>query len=292
MKQNRIRNSISQLLCILFIVFTNSLLQAQTKQQKARLSVSYYKEGNLNLLKASAIYKDETQFKPAQGLNLNAYQVFENDSLVLLGTMMVNAEGTAQIDVSKVFENDLLQYDFEVEHVGSEKYKKVSGDLSLKVAHLASELKPVDENYFIEAKLTDANNEPIPDTELKVKLQRFFSPLTVGTELYFTDENGTINVPITTIMPGMEGKLNYEVILQDSDDYGTIKSVIQTTIGKPIKDLSTFDQRTMWSPPRKAPWVVLIVPNILIFAVWLTLIILVINLFRISKHKNKSYEKH
>ena len=255
--------------------------------------MSYYKEGNLSFLKVSAIYKDGALFVPAQGLDLNAYRVFENDSLVPLGTMLVNAEGTAQIDVSKVFENDSLLYTFEVNHIGSEKYKKVSKDISVKVAHLTSELKTINENYFIEAKLTDANNEPIQDTELKVKLQRFFSPLTVGNSLYFTDENGTINVPITTIMPGRDGKLNYEVILLDSYDYGTIKSILKTTIGKPIKDdLSTFDQRTMWSPPRKAPWVILIVPNILIFGVWFILIILVINLFRISKHKNKSYEKH
>lgn len=292
MKDNSIKNSIKQLLYLVFIVLINSWSYAQTKQENARLTVSYYKEGNLSLLKVSAKYKKEAQFIPARGMDLNVYQVFENDSLVPLGTMLLNAEGNAQIDVSKVFINDSLQYNFEVNHKGSEKYKKASGDVSVQVAHLTSELKTIDENYFIEAKLTDAYNEPIPDTELKVQLQRFFSPLAVESGLYFTDENGMINVPITTIMPGLEGKLNYEVVLEESGDYGTLKSILKTSIGKPIKDLSTFDQRTMWSPPRKAPWVVLIVPNILIFGVWFTLIILVINLFRISKHKNKSYEKH
>jgi len=87
-------------------------------------------------------------------------------------------------------------------------------------------------------------------------------------------------------MPGTDGKLNYEVILDDNDDYGTIKTIVKTNIGSVVKDLSTFDQRTMWSPPTKAPLFDLIVPNLIILFVWGFLFILMFNLYRISKYKN------
>jgi len=153
-------------------------------------------------------------------------------------------------------------------------------------ALLAAKLITKKDSYYIEATLTNAKNEPVKDAELKVQLQRLFAPLAVGKEIYFTDENGIINVPITEKMPGVNGKLNYEVVLDDSDAFGTIKSILPTNIGKPIKDLSTFDQRTMWSPPSKAPWFNIIIPNLLILGIWGYLVVLVVNLYRISKHKN------
>jgi 5-hydroxyisourate hydrolase-like protein (transthyretin family) len=286
MKNNKIRNSITLLLCFVFIAFSNILVNAQTKKQKARVSVTFNKEGKLNFLKISGKYKEGKKYNPAEGLDVDIYQVFENDSLVLLTNVTLNKKGVATVDVTKVLQNNLEQYNFNVTHKASKKFKKVTKKISFQVADLNASLQTKDEKHFIVAKLTNTNNEPIEDAELKVQLQRLFSPLAVGKGIYFTDENGMINVPITEIMPGVKGKLNYEVILEDSDDYGTIIKVIETSIGKPIVDQSTFDERTMWSPPTKAPWFNLIIPNILIVGIWGYLVILVFNLYRISKHKN------
>lgn len=286
MKNNKIKNSITLLLCFVFIAFSNTLVNAQTKKQKARVSVTFNKEGNLNFLKLSGKFKEGKKYKPAIGLDLEVYQVFENDSLVFLTNVALNKKGVAIVDVSKALQNNLEQYGFKVTHKVSEKFKKVSKTIRFQIANLNASLKTKGEKYFIVAKLTNAKNEPIEGAELKVQLQRYFSPLAVGKGIYFTNEDGIINVPITEIMPGLEGKLNYEVILEDSDDYGTIKDIVETTIGKPIVDQSTFDERTMWSPPTKAPWFNLIIPNILIVGIWGYLVVLVFNLYRISKHKS------
>jgi hypothetical protein len=286
MNNNRTKNWISLLLCFVCIAFLNTNITAQTKKHKARLSVSFNKEGKVQFLKISGKYKDGKKYKPATGLDLNIYQVFENDSLVPLGAVELNTKGFANFDVSKAFKLDLVDYNFEVDHSGSDKFKKVSKSIGVQVANLAAELKTVDDKHFIIGTLTKPNNEPIVEAELKVRLQRLFSPLAVGKGFYFTDENGMINVPITEIMPGIEGKLNYEVILSDSDEYGTIKTVVEANIGTPIVDQSTFEERTMWSPPRKAPWFDLIIPNLLILGIWGYLVVIAFNLYRISKHKN------
>ncbi len=286
MNNNRIKTWINIFVCIICFAFFSTNTIAQDKKEKARLTVSFNKEGSIQLLKLSAKYKDGKIYKPATGLDLNIYQVFENDSLVSLGNVVLNKNGTADFDVSKVFQTILTDYNFEVEHEGSEKFKKVSKSIGVQVANLEAEIQTVDDAHVIVGKLTNANNEPIEGAELKVRLQRLFSPLAVGKGIYFTDESGTINVPITEIMPGLEGKLNYEVVLSDSDEYGTIKKVVIANFGKPIVDQSTFDQRTMWSPPQKAPYYDLIIPNLLIIGIWGVLLVITFNLYRISKHKN------
>jgi hypothetical protein len=205
---------------------------------------------------------------------------------VSLGNVVLNKKGMADFDVSKAFKGDAIQYNFEISHKANEKFKKASKSITVQVAHLTAEIQTEDDTHVIVGKLTNANNEPIEGAEIKVQLQRLFSPLAVGKGIYFTDESGTINAPITELMPGLEGKLNYEVVLSDSDDFGTIKEVVEANFGKPIIDQSTFDQRTMWSPPEKAPWFNLIIPNLLILGVWGYLVVITFNLYRISKHKN------
>jgi len=285
--KNNITNSklIIVIVCTIFMSFFSVTTNAQ-KKLKARVKVSFIKVGDVNTLNISGKYKEHRKYKAAKGLELNVYQTFENDSIDLLGKVTLNKAGKAKINVNKAFKNTLESYSFKVSHKGSKKFKKASKSISVKVANLTAELKGDSKNPVISATFTDAQNKPLEGVELKVNLQRLFSPLAIGERPYFTDKDGTINGPITVKMPGIDGKLNYEVVLDDSDDYGTIKSVVNTDIGSVIKDLSTFDQRTMWSPPQKAPWADLIIPNLLIFGIWLTLFYLIFNLYKISKQKN------
>jgi hypothetical protein len=285
MMSNR-RNKLLFIICLTLIALSTTAINAQSKKQKARVSVQFNKIDDLKFLKITAKFKEGKKYKPAAELDFKIYSEFENDSLVYLGDLVLNNKGSGEFDLSKAFESIQDQYTFKLVHKESANFKKVSKRKTIKLANLSAKLKFEDEKPIIIAQLIDIDNTPIESAGLKVNLQRLFAPLTVGEEVYFTDENGMINVPIIERMPGVYGKLNYEVILEDSDDYGTIKSIVPSDIGEPIKDLSTFDQRTMWSPPSKTPKFLLIVPNLIIVGVWTYLFILVFNLFRISKHNN------
>jgi len=286
MKNNNYIKQTIVLICVLFFGFSSFQTLAKTKPIKARLIVQYVKDNTVNTLTISGKYKEEKIYMPAKGFELKVFSIVENDSLVFLGNVTLNNSGKATFNVDKAFEISQENYQFKIEYAGSDKFKKVSKTIEIKIANLSAKLINDEENYSIEATLTNSLGEPLPETALNVQLKRLFSPIAVGSGFYFTDENGIIVAPIESIMPGIDGKLDYEVLLKDSDDYGTIKTVVNTTIGKPIVDESTFDERTMWSPPLKAPLVVLVVPNILIFGIWSILFILIFNLFRISKNKN------
>ena len=86
--------------------------------------------------------------------------------------------------------------------------------------------------------------------------------------IYNTDDDGEIQVPIEDGIPGIEGNLKLEVVLSESDDYGTVIAQLTAPIGTVIVDESTFDQRTMWSPRGKTPIFLLTLTYSFIFIVW------------------------
>ena len=109
-------------------------------------------------------------------------------------------------------------------------------------------------------------------------------PLQIGEEFNMTDENGTIIVPIDSDIPGIDGNLDLQVVLNEHDEFGTVIAQVQAPVGVPIIEDSTFFERTMWSPRDKTPLFLLIFPNLLIIAMWGIIVYLFINLFKISKN--------
>ena len=98
-----------------------------------------------------------------------------------------------------------------------------------------------------------------------------------------TDEDGEIEVAIPYGIPGVDGKLQLEVVLNESDDYGTVKRILEAQIGEPFEDESKFEQRTMWSARGKTPIFLIAVTYSFGFVVWGIFVYLFFNLIKIYK---------
>lgn len=258
---------------------------------KARVSASYSKIMNQeSFVNISAKYKGENGFEPASNLAFHVYQKVSDDSLRLIGNTSTNANGKVKflLDNQQHYEAKSGGFHFVVKIENDSHFQDAETEINVADATLIAALETVDSVNQIVAKLLDAKGNPVKGQSLKVQLQRIYAPLPVGAASYETDENGSITVPIVDRMPGIDGNLNYEVVLEESDLYGTIKVIVSTHIGIPISDQSTFDSRTLWSPPSKTPYYLLLFPNLIIVGVWLPILILIINLYRISKTKTKT----
>ncbi len=166
---------------------------------------------------------------------------------------------------------------------GNEQFEEASESTVLKM-QLLNKLITNDSTHFVSAILTDASSgSPITEQALQVRVQRLFRSLSIGEDSYTTDQDGTVLVPVEEGIPGVDGNLTFEVVLEDSDDYGTVKALVHAPIGVPVVNESTFDERTMWSPRTKTPYFLLIFPNLVIFTMWSFIIYLIINLFKIQK---------
>jgi len=286
--------SIHHFLLLTILIIAGTIVQAPAQDTKfsARVSAQYVKIMNKeSSIRLSAKYKGEDGFQPAIGLEFNIYKTISDDSLFLIGKAITNENGEAKFilqeaDLNKPSETPVPNYTARIEN--DSRFEDNETPISFSVANLTAEVLTVDSVHQIKAILTDASGNPMAGQSLTVGLLRMYAPLQIGEESYETDENGTIIVPLEEPMPGINGVLTFEVALNESEEYGTVKAIIDAPVGVPITDHSTFDERTLWSPPSKTPYYLLIFPNLIILGVWVPILILIVNLFRISRAKTDS----
>ena len=273
-------------LVVLSVFLCASSFAQKAKKDKVRLKASYVKIMN------SEVYFDLKATAKVDGENVNVANVelviynLVGDEQLELGKAKTNMMGKSRYtikDLSTIKPDSTNTYNIEIAFEGNDNFKGASKSLSFKNANIDAKLVTIDSVNYITATFIDKSTDSVlVGRLLKVQIQRLFKPLLIE-EFNETDESGTILVPIPEGIPGVDGNIAIEVVLSDSDEFGTIKAIVNAPIGKPIVDESTFDERTMWSPRNKTPLFLLIFPNLLTFAIWGIIIYLITNLFKISK---------
>jgi hypothetical protein len=274
--------------CLLY-TSVNSVYAQQDEKNTVRFKAYYTK------IMDSISYFNVTVFSRIDKENVdvaNAELTFYNeigDEEIELGTAKTNMHGECKFvldNLNKIKPDSTNTYNINIKFKGNDAFKRASKSLSFKDATILAKLITKDSINYISGTLKDTSTDSVlSDRLLNVQVQRLFRNLRIGEEFNTTDEDGTIIVPVEEGIPGVDGILTFEVVLQDSDDYGTVRALVKAPIGTPIKDESTFDERTMWSPRNKTPLFLLIFPNLLILGIWGIIVYLIINLFKISKSK-------
>lgn len=275
------------LIVISIFLITSSFAQ-KAKKNKVRLKAQYVKimDGEI-YLDISATSKIKKQHIKVSNIELTVFNEV-NDEKTKVGKITTNTKGKCKFkfkNLNSIQPDSTSTYNLLISFKGNETFKKAKKSIRFKDATINAKLITKDSINYITATLIDPKtNSPIVGESLNVQVQRLFNPLQIGKEFNNTDDDGTIIVPIEEGIPGINGNLTIEVVLNDSDDFGTIKTIINAPIGNPIIDESTFNQRTMWSPRNKTPLFLLIFPNLLIFGVWGLILYLIANLFKINKN--------
>lgn len=273
---------------VLLSVFLCSASFAQkVKKDKVRLKAQYVKIMDSEVyFDISASAKVDKQNVNVSNIELTVFNELE-DSKIELGKVITNMDGDAKLvlkNINLIKPDSTDTYNILIKFDGNESFSKASKSISFKDAKIEAKLITKDSINYITATLLDkAKDSLISDVILKVQVQRLFKPLRIGDEFNTTDENGTIIVKIPEGIPGVDGILTLEVVLNESDEYGTVKALVKAPVGTKIVDESTFDERTMWSPRDKTPLFLLIFPNLLILGIWGIIIYLITNLFKITK---------
>ncbi len=236
-------------------------------------------------IKATARIEGQTQ--AVAGIELEVYNEVDDEEIVL-GNTTTNMNGECRFILNEAMNikaDSTNTYHLGVSFKGNEKFRRASRITSFKDARIIAEHIVRDSVNYITAVLKETATDSVLEGEsLDVLIQRLFRPLRIGEEFNFTDENGTILVPIPAGIPGIDGKLTFEVVLNDSDSYGTLKDVVVASVGTPIEFETAFDERNMWSTRGKTPLFLLFFVNAMILVIWGYFVYLVYNLFRISKN--------
>jgi len=272
---------------LLFSTSFQSLHAQKVKKEKVRLKAQYIKimDGEIYLnIKVTARVKRKNI--KVSNIDLTIYNKVNNKK-IKVGETTTNIDGESKFvfkSLNSIKPDSTNTYNLVILFKGNDIFKKAKKNIVFKDVNIRAKFITKDSINYISATLIDTNKDSLVGNQsLTVQVQRIFQPLFIGEEFIITDENGTILVPIEEGIPGIDGNLTFEVVLNDSDNFGTVKAIVEAPIGVPIVDESTFDQRTMWSPRNKTPLFLLILPNLLIFSIWGLIIYLITNLFKITK---------
>jgi len=273
---------------MVLLTFLGSNIYGQEEKKSLSLTVQYIKIMKENsFLKITAKFKGENGFEPCGNVNFTVYKVDTTDvsTVIKIGEVKTNKEGKAKFIIPSKFKTPSSSYAVRLEN--NKTFDDTEEIVTVTDVNIIASIEKIDSVYTIKARLVSAADTPIAEEVLKAGLKRLFGNLSVGGEdSYTTDEDGSILVPIEKGLTGKKGKLNFQVIIEESEAYGTVIANINSDFGVPIVDESSFDERTMWSPPTKTPLFLLIIPNVILIGIWSILLLLIINLFKIYKSKN------
>jgi len=258
-----------------------------SNKHKVRLQAYYFKiMDSISYFDIKATSKIKKKNTRVSNIKISVYNIQE-DKKIELGNTITNHQGETRFiikDLNSLKTDSIGTYKIIFSFKGDSLHKKASKKVKFKDATIKAKLVTKDSINYINALLFDKFLQiPIIDEPLTLRVQRLFKPLTLGKGFNMTDEKGSIQTPIENGIPGVDGILILEVVLYESDDYGTVIDLVKAPIGVPIVDESTFDQRTMWSPRNKTPLFLLIIPNVLTLGMWAIIILLIVNLFKIYK---------
>lgn len=270
----------------LFNPYFNTLFAQEVKKNKLRISTDYVKimdgESYINIKASSRINKKNVK---AANIELTISNEI-GDEVVEIDKVKTNVEGVNKYIIQSL---DAIKADSSntftilISFEGNDQYKNASRSLSFKDALIFAKIVTEDSVNYVNATLLDANTRmPIQDESLTVQVDRLFMPLGIGEDFNYTDKEGQIRVPIDDNIPAVDGNLTFEVVLNENDIYGTVKTSVNAPIGVPIVRESTFDDRTMWSPRNKTPYFLLIFPNLITFGMWAFIFYFIFNLYKIA----------
>ncbi|MCJ7757203.1 MAG: hypothetical protein MUP24_03575 [Gillisia sp.] len=275
-------------LVFLSVFFLTSGFSQEVEKAKVRLKADYVKvmggEVYFNLNASARVNGDNIK---VPDLDLTIYNEV-GDEKIKLGEAKTDVNGDGKLvleGLNSIKPDSTNTYNVSISFKGNDSFKRASKSLSFRDAAIEAKLFTEDSINYISATLIDKSTDSVVvGSLLRVQVQRLFKPLKIGEEYNITDDNGTVVVSIPEGIPGEDGNLIIEVVLNATDAFGTVKALVQAPVGSvKVVDESTFEQRTLWSPRDKTPLFMLIFPNLLILGIWGIIIYLFINLFKIAK---------
>lgn len=276
----KIKSFVFTLLLIVFVL--NSIeSKAQDEKQSLSISLTFHKiVGGESALKITTSFRGKDGWEEAKNIPFEIYNIGEEETL--LGNGMTDMHGK----INFIFPKDytISENNVELRISNHPIYEDTAESISFKDVKLTAELTIEDGVKQITALLKDADENPIAEEGLIVRVKRLVKGLNVGDGTYYTDESGMIVVPIEEDYKSFDGNLIFEVVLEEHDEYGTVKVLMPADFGISGTDLSSFDRRTMWSPTNKTPKFFLIFPNLLLLGILIVFVYLIINLIKINKN--------
>lgn len=275
--------------------------ETTTEKPSVSFELQYFREYGQSKVKIKATTEVDEDEVPVENLVVNIY-LNEISKLRMMGSIMTNQDGEGTVIMGKRFENvkdSFEEYTFIASAGSDPRFELSQGELSVGNATLALHMATTDSGKYLTARLYQKVNgveTPIAGQDLQFFTKRFFSRLPVEFEEGITpdlatNEEGTVTIKFPDDIPGdTAGNLVPLVLLEEADPYGTLLTAETANWGVPLKIDHAAEIRALWSSRENTPIWLLITVCSIVGGVWLTILYVVIGMFRIKKIGKKELE--
>ena len=263
-------------------------ISAQKKKERLRIGAVYTKimDGPVYLDLSTSARIDRSNVD-VPDIDLEVYYEVDGEEHPL-GEIRTGSDGKARYtleNLGQIQPDSTGLFILGASFGGNDTFRRASRSMEFRDAAIRAELQEQDSVHYIAATFSDvALDSLVEDVLINVNVKRMFRPLRISEEFLMTDAEGSILVPIPADIPGKDGMLEIEVVLEENDTYGIVKTSLEAQVGTPIVYNSTYDQRAIWARSSKTPIFILIFTGILVLGSWGLILYLIINMYKIAKN--------
>jgi hypothetical protein len=277
------------LLMVFLFPVCNGFAQTADKGSLS-IAVSYYVSNNqIPSLVAKVKTKVNGRFQNVGGIPLSLF--LEKDAATnLISNVVTNEHGEAFANIPSSLKT---QWGTSVKHTfiaafrGNTKYDSTSGSLTVGKAKILIDTASGRSIVATVMEMKDSTWKPVKGVDVVIAIKRQGGDLNVSeTPTFSTDSTGKVSADFKRdSIPGdVKGNIILVAKVIDNDQYGNLSIEKIVPWGhKFVAKNEDFNARTLFATRAKAPVWLIFIANGIILAVWIVLILLVVNIVKIKR---------
>ncbi|HZY38281.1 MAG TPA: hypothetical protein VFE53_16605 [Mucilaginibacter sp.] len=254
------------------------------------ITVSYYVANNkIPSLGVKVKTKVKGKFQNVGGIALGLF-LDKDTATNLVGKVVTDEHGEAYTNIPPSLKkqwNASVKHTFIAAFRGNTKYDSTSGDFTANRAKILIDTVSGRSVVATVFEMKDSTWKPVKGVDVVIAVKRMGGDLNVNeTPTFSTDSTGKASADFKrdTIPGDLKGNIILVAKVLDNDQYGNLS--IEKTVpwgAKFVAKNEDFNARTLFATRAKAPiWLIFMATGIT-FAVWIVLVLLVLNIFKIKK---------
>jgi hypothetical protein len=290
---------------LILVVFVFTLLQnpfqlhsqqEDAERQKAFISMSHVNTDGNGTVHFKVYTKVDRKRVPVQFAVVNLY-FNENSKLGMLGNITTDENGEGAVTLANKFQtlsDTLSGYAFIGSLMNDPRLEETIVELPVKPAKLSFTQYEEDSIRYVMALVQQKNDSglwvPAEEVEVSFFIQRYFGLLPITEYPEYTDENGEATIEFPGGLKGDSlGTLTIVTKVNEHEEFGTYIASNQSQWGEPtIVETETED--LLSGSRQNAPLLLIIVANTIIIGVWVLILIIIGQLFRIKRLNNQNIQ--
>lgn len=292
------RSYIPYILLVLscFILKCHALYSQEVNEANPKIEpdlyLDYYKSADQSrILEISLSITENGQIKYLSGELVNIY-LNELSEEGLIGIVITDVNGKGELHSREEKFNSAISNHTNLQFYASlndkDTYTQEAMELTIYDANLEMQCFEEDSVKYVKAvfSLIDSTGKLVPqeDIEIHFYVQRMLGLLPIGGDYTYTDQDGTISIEFPDDLPGdSDGNIEIFVQVEDEEYFGNVKNQTSMLWGVPLESKHKFEKGSLFGNRNNAPSFLIFVSNLIIIGVWIIILYLVFQIYRIRK---------